>query len=133
MDNLKDDNRCFACGKDNPIGLNLNFKSANGEAISAVVFTRDFEGWDGIVHGGIVSTVLDEVMVKSAGINGYRCVTAEIKIKFKRPCFSGERYVLKGRIKELRKRIIITEGEIVDKKGDAIATGSGKLFIIENQ
>ncbi len=130
MVNLKDDDRCFACGKDNPIGLKLEFTSNNGNAISDIIFSKDFEGWEGIVHGGIVSTVLDEVMVKAAGMEGFRCVTAEINVKYTKPCLSEKKHFLRGKVSDKRKNIIFTEGEIADEAGNVIAKASGKLFIV---
>jgi len=88
------------------------------------------DGVENMVHGGILSTVLDEVMVKSANSRGYTCVTAELNVRYKNPCKTGMEYELKGRVSEVTKRLILTEGEIIDKHGVVIASGSGKLFIV---
>ena len=130
MEPVRDDNRCFACGKDNPIGLKLEFEERGDFTISSLNFDKNFAGWKNMVHGGILSTVLDEVMVKSANSRGYTCVTAELNVRYKNPCKTGMEYELKGRVSEVTKRLILTEGEIIDKHGVVIASGSGKLFIV---
>lgn len=133
MKSVNDDNRCFACGKSNPIGLKLDFESDGEQTISRLNFDKNFAGWENMVHGGILSTVLDEVMVKSATNKGFVCVTAELNIRYKKPCHTGTEYELRGKVSEVTKRLILTEGEIIDKKGVVIASGSGKLFIIEQR
>jgi len=131
MKKVSDDNRCFACGKDNPIGLKLEFKKKGEYTVSSLNFNKNFAGWENMVHGGILSTVLDEVMVKSAGTNGYTCVTGELNIRYKKPCLTEKYYELRGKVSEVKKRLIFTEGEIIDMNGEIIAFGTGKLFIVD--
>jgi len=131
MESVKDDNRCFACGKSNPIGLKLDFETDGEQTVSHLNFDENFAGWEGIVHGGILSTVLDEIMVKSANNRGLTCVTAELNIRYKKPCHTGKEYKLKGKVVDIRKNIVITEGKILNMDGKIIASGSGKLFIID--
>ncbi len=133
MESVKDDNRCFACGKSNPIGLKLEFEKRGEYTVSLLNFDKNFAGWENMVHGGILSTVLDEVMVKSANNNGFTCVTAELNIRYKKPCHTGTEYELRGKVSEVTKRLILTEAEIIDKKSVVIASGSGKLFIVEQR
>ncbi|MEN8223472.1 MAG: PaaI family thioesterase [Acidobacteriota bacterium] len=131
MEEVKDDNRCFACGKDNPIGLKLDFYIDGDYTVSNLNFQKNYDGWKGMVHGGILSTVLDEIMVKSANNRGFTCVTAELNVRYKKPCLSGKDYILRGRVIEIRKSVVVTEGGIIDGEGNTIASGSGKLFIID--
>ena len=53
---------CFACGTENPIGLNLQFYSEGSAVCTEISLNKVYEGWEGIAHGGIVSTLLDEVV-----------------------------------------------------------------------
>jgi uncharacterized protein (TIGR00369 family) len=131
MDPVKNDNRCFVCGTDNPIGLKLNFSEISGGAYTELRFSHDYEGWSGIVHGGILSSVIDEAMVKAAGMTGLRCVTAELGIRYKKPCYTETGYELRGKVTAIRNRIVHTEGTIMDESGQAVVTGTGKLFIID--
>ncbi|MEN8152755.1 MAG: PaaI family thioesterase [Acidobacteriota bacterium] len=131
MKKLKDDNNCFVCGTDNPTGLRFKFEDNNEGVISRISFPERFQGWEGIVHGGIISTAIDEVMVKAAAKERIRCVTAEINVRFKKPCYTGHKYVLSGKIVENNNKILKAEGKITDSKNRTIAEGSGKLFVIK--
>ena len=74
---LIDDNYCFVCGKKNPIGLKLDF-SFDGKTIKTdFIPQKEHQGYFNIVHGGIISTLLDEVMVKLAIEMGMPSVTAQ--------------------------------------------------------
>jgi len=133
MEPVRDDNNCFACGKNNPIGLKLEFEDRGDHTFSLLRFGRNYAGWENMVHGGILSTVLDEVMVKSAGDRGFRCVTAELTIRYKKPCETGKEYELTGRVSAVSNKLIRTEGEIRDLNGIMIAAGTAKLFIIDGR
>jgi uncharacterized protein (TIGR00369 family) len=132
MKDFNDDNFCFVCGTDNPNGLKLSFHhdEDTGETISKAVFPRHFQGWQDVLHGGIISTVLDEIMVKAAAKEGLRCVTAELNVKFKKPALTETEYLIKGKIKERRKRIIIAEGSIISDDNKVIADAESKLFLV---
>ena len=84
-----------------------------------------------MVHGGILSTVLDEVMVKSAADNGLICVTAELNVRYKNPCRTEKEYTLRGRVLEVNKKVINAEAEILDHDGNMMTAGKGKLFLVD--
>ncbi len=130
MKKLNDDNKCFVCGLNNPDGLHFSFMNSTEGVTAKINFPERFQGWEGIVHGGIISTAIDEVMVKAAAKEGIRCVTAEMRIRFKTPCRTGRDYILNGRIVENNNKIIKTEGAITDGNNKVIAEGNGKLFVI---
>lgn len=133
MENFNDDNMCFICGTANPHGLKLKFNyDVESERIeSEVVFPIHLQGWQGVVHGGLISTVLDEIMVKAAAAKKLKCVTGEITVKFKKPTLTNEKYIIRGRVVEVKKRIIFTEGFLLDRDGQIMAGAKGKLFAIE--
>ncbi len=102
-------------------------------AEASVVFGKYLQGWNGVVHGGLISTVLDEAMVKAAGYEGYRCVTAQLSVKFKKPALIDQTYTLKGRILAVNRKIIEAEGSVVAGDGAIVAQGGGKLFLVGNE
>lgn len=132
MKGFEDDNYCFVCGNRNSHGLKLAFSSDEntGEVTSKAVFSRRFQGWKGVLHGGIISTVLDEIMIKAADQKGLRCVTAELTVKFKKPAFTDTQYLLKGSVKEVKKKLALTEGVVLGPDNEIIATAAGKMFIL---
>jgi uncharacterized protein (TIGR00369 family) len=128
-----DDNYCFACGSENPCGLKLEFRydEENEEMVSVANFRKQFQGWKGVLHGGIISTVLDEVMVKVAHHRGYKCVTAELNVRFRKPAILSKQFTIKGNVTEARGRLVSAKGSIVDSDGITVATGTGKFVVVE--
>jgi uncharacterized protein (TIGR00369 family) len=132
MKDFNDDQHCFVCGKENPIGLKIEFheNTLKNEVEAAVVFPPQLQGWQNTVHGGLLATVLDETMIKAAAAAGIKCVTAEINVKYKKPAFTGTTYRVYGKMLEARGRIISAESRICDTSGQIYALATGKLFKI---
>lgn len=133
MENFSDNNRCFVCGTGNPHGLHLTFdyNEELSRVETAVLFPAHLQGWEGVVHGGIISTVLDEIMIKAAAKQKIKCVTGEITVKFKKPALTNTTYILHGKVAEIKKKLVFTEGALLDKNGEILAGARGKLFHIE--
>ena len=125
-----DNNRCFGCGKLNPIGLRMEFAPEGSGWKSAFTPSADHQGWDGVCHGGIVSTVLDEIMAQCVSRMGITAVTAKISVEFKRPVKIEEEYLVFGRSVERRGKVIKTEAEIRDARGEPAATATATYFIV---
>jgi uncharacterized protein (TIGR00369 family) len=131
MKNQFTDNRhCFVCGEKNPSGLKLKFRmdADRGESEADVMFPERFQGWEKVVHGGLLATVLDEAMIYAAGSKGLLCVSVEITVRFIKPARTGETYRLSGRVIGTKRKITFAESEIVDGDGKPVARASGKLF-----
>ena len=125
---LKDSGRCFACGKDNPHGLRLNItKTADGVETVFIPDAR-FAGWQGIVHGGIVATVLDELLAWACSAKGLNSVTAEMTARFRKPMSAGTTYHGFGRVVEERGRLVLTESRLLDESGTVVAEATGKMM-----
>ena len=131
MKELNDDNNCFACGKTNPIGLKLDFSYENDCVVSKININRNYQGWKGIVHGGIISTMLDEAMVKAASARNVRCITAEINVKFRSPLKVDEEYILIGKTNDRKRSILFSSAVIQEINGAVIAESTGKLFVVK--
>jgi acyl-coenzyme A thioesterase PaaI-like protein len=113
---------CFACGPDNPHGLRLQFeRNQNGEMTAEWFPPSSTEGFDGIVHGGIVSTVLDEAMAKAVVAAHVEALTAELKVRFRRHVASGSRVQIRGWIESRNKRVIKTEAALTGADGAELA------------
>ncbi len=126
---LLDDDNCFACGSYNPIGLKLKFKldPENGTAVSETVIADHFNGWKGTVHGGIITTLLDETMVYACTSSGWFTVTGTIEVKFHKPVPTGKMLVITGRIEENRGRSILTSGTL-ELNGKVLASAKATLI-----
>jgi uncharacterized protein (TIGR00369 family) len=113
---------CFACGEMNEIGLHLRLNLEPSRCWTELVMPRRFEGWEGIIHGGILCTILDEVMAWALVVHDNWGVTARMAIDFRRPVSVGQSIRAEGWITEARRRIQVTAGRIVDSRtGDELA------------
>lgn len=131
MKELRDNRRCYVCGKDNPSGLQAVFEIDRNTRTILGRFTprQEHEGWQGIVHGGIVAALLDEAMVKLAAHLGIHAVSAEITVKFKTPAAAGEEIAITGKIVKESSRLVEAEA-IVSKGLVVVAEAKGKLLKI---
>src|SRR5512136_1057930 len=117
------DGKCFVCGAKNPNGLKLSFALDKEKQTLKTTFIASptFQGWDGIVHGGIISTLLDEVMAKLIYELGYQAVTASLEIKFKKPAPILEPLLVHGEIAEVSKRLIRAKAHVAKEDGTILA------------
>ncbi len=129
MKQITDDDGCFVCGRDNPHGLKLSFRLENNEARCSLSIPVRFQGWQGIIHGGIVATLLDEVMAKAAHFAGYAAVTVDMAVRYKKPTPADTPLLLSGRVVEQQRRILITEGELCHNDGTVLASGRARFFV----
>jgi uncharacterized protein (TIGR00369 family) len=122
------DHHCFACGRDNPIGMRLRIELGDGTARAEWVAGEDFVGWSDKLHGGIIATLLDEVMAWAPSSFDSWAVTAEMTVRYRSPAAPGERLEAEGRVVERRRRIYDVRGEVRGADGRLVAEGSGRYL-----
>lgn len=122
------DHRCFACGGTNPIGMRLHIELEEGRARTTWRAGEDFVGWSDKLHGGIVATLLDEIMAWACASNDAWAVTAEMTVRYRSPGAPGEELVAEGRVTERRRRIYEVVGEVRGADGRLVAEGSGRYL-----
>lgn len=117
---------CFVCGEKNPNGLRLTFEIDKERQTLKTIFTASptYQGWEGLIHGGIISTLLDEAMAKLVYELGYQAVTASLEIKFKKPAPILEPLNVFGEITEVNKRLIRAKAYMAKEDGTLLATGT---------
>ena len=109
---------CIVCGESNPRGLQIRFRREEDGAITANwTPSSAWEGFRGIVHGGIVSTVLDEAMSKAVAATGAEALTAEIRVRFRRHVDAGMPFSIRGWIVSRNKRLMKTEAVLTAGDG----------------
>lgn len=115
---LEVDDYCFACGPANPHGLKLSGFRFDGSCYSFDWIPPRFaQGWHGVVHGGIIATVLDEAMTRLLWEAGTPAVTAELTVRFIRPLRTGSPTRVEARMAGRRKKLHIMQAEIKDDEG----------------
>jgi len=118
--------RCFACGALNEHGIHLDLHVDGDRCWTEIALPDRFQGWDGIAHGGIICTVLDEVMAWSLAATDNWGLTARMNVEFKRPVRLGVPIRAEGWTTAQRRRIIDTAATLVDlANGDVLATATG--------
>jgi uncharacterized protein (TIGR00369 family) len=128
---VKDDRWCFACGPDNPHGLHLAGFHEEGEYhVVRFVPQRPHQGWQGVTHGGIVATLLDEVMTRLLYDRGEEAVTAELTVRYRQPLPTGEAVEARARERERRGRLVRLEAELRTEGGALVASGEGKFMLL---
>lgn len=121
--------RCFVCGTLNPRGLHINFEAAVAGIVSAKWRpSGEFEGFPGVIHGGIVSTILDEAMSKAVASLGRQAFTCELKVRLRRHVAAGAPLVVRGWVLEKRKRRVLAEAALVTDAGEECAHAWGTFL-----
>jgi uncharacterized protein (TIGR00369 family) len=126
---LEDDRYCFICGEENENGLRLSFTLLDGKVCSEFTFSKAHQGYKDIVHGGLLSAVLDEAMAKASLMQGMPAVTAEITVRFRNPLLVNERAVVEAEIRRVRRQVIETSAVIKKNDNTLVAEGWAKLFL----
>lgn len=131
---IKDDDYCFACGKDNPIGLQMEVTRTEGKAEARLTLKKEHQGWKDIAHGGLVSTILDEMMAHAVVSKAPRAVTAEIKIRFKKVVPLNQPLIAFGEIKHFDRRRAVAVSELrIAETNELLATGESKFLIVNSK
>ena len=132
IDYSTDDNKCFVCGKENPKGLKLDFiyDKKSGITKTNVVFKEYMQGYEGIIHGGFISMLLDEVMAKACLNAGYIAVTGRLNIKFIKPVSPGEDVSFYGKIDTVKGRAIKVLAWCEDKKSVKKAEAESVFIVL---
>jgi acyl-coenzyme A thioesterase PaaI-like protein len=116
---------CFACGALNEHGIHLDLHVDGDRCWTELVLAGRFQGWDGIAHGGIICTILDEVMAWSLAATDNWGLTARMSVDFKRPVRLGVPIRGEGWTTNVRRRLIETAARLVDPvSGELLATAT---------
>lgn len=126
---MKTEDYCFVCGKKNPVGLKVEFTYKDGKSFAELTLPREYQGWSGIIHGGIIAALLDEACVYAGNSLGYNTVTAELKIRFKKPAHPQEKIFVEARANHVKSKLISAVAKVKDSVGSLIAEAEGKLII----
>ncbi len=119
-------NNCFACGKENPIGMRIDRERADGKSLVSWTPRSEFEGYHKVLHGGIVCTLLDEAMAHAALSLAPNCATAEMKVRFREPVRTDEPLEVAGEVVDRKWHVLYAEARVI-QGGRVKATATGKF------
>ncbi|MCC5467887.1 PaaI family thioesterase [Pelosinus baikalensis] len=126
------DQWCFACGKDNPIGLKLEFVEEEDTYRTTFTAKPEHQGYDGIMHGGLVSTLLDEVMARYINMKGFNAVTARLEVRFRQPTPLGQQLTVRAKIISQRGKLYEIKSELSLPDGTVTAEGKATIAVVED-
>lgn len=127
-------NRCFGCGTDNPIGLQLHNTYVGEKSHIEFDVTADYCGYPGLLHGGVIGLLLDEAMYFAVAKLEIETVTVNLNIDYRSPALAGERLLCEAWIVKHDGRKIDTVAELKEiKTGRIIAEGKGKCLKVDLQ
>lgn len=119
----------FVCGKQNPYGLHLEMHLTENGCYAWFIPKKQHESYDDRMHGGLISTLLDEVMgdfiYQKTGIPAY---TARIEVRFRHPVRIGEKIKIEGNVVSHRGRLYETIGKITKEDGTIAAEATAKMM-----
>lgn len=126
---FRDDGMCFVCGPKNPIGLKLDFALLDNDTLETR-FTpqKVHQGYADVVHGGILATILDEVMVNLPIKLGHKAVTARMEVNLKRPARVGQELVFTAQLVGETRRTLQARARAQTVDGTVVAEARGTLM-----
>lgn len=124
------DHMCFACGNQNPYGLHLKFE-ADGEKVKTTFIPKpEHQGYPGIMHGGLITTVMDEVMARCVNILGLHGVTARMELRFREGIPIGEAIKVEASITNARKTVVDLKAYAYLPNGKVAAEAMARFMVI---
>lgn len=132
MEKLPTYKNCFICGKENETGLKARFWVEGRTAKSECRPDSTYEGFKGVIHGGIVSAMLDETMGKAiVAAGGPMTMTARLNVRFRKSALVGQALTFEGKWTGRKKVFYETEGKAYDQNGELIAEATGVFTEIQ--
>lgn len=127
---VRDDHNCFGCGATNPWGLHLQFfAEPDGSVWSRWVPEVNHQGYEGMVHGGIISTVFDEVMAWSISNAGIWAVTGRLSTTYRKPVQIGVPTIARATVGEVLSRTVEVAATIVREEDGLLLAEATGLFV----
>lgn len=130
VDSMGDD-YCFACGENNPIGLHLAFNFDGERIFTKKIVEKEFQGYEGAVHGGILSAMLDETMCKFVNAKfNQKSMTARLEVRFKYPTPINQEVKITAWQENQRKNIITMRSTLQTSDGMITAEATAKFALL---
>jgi acyl-coenzyme A thioesterase PaaI-like protein len=131
-----DDQYCFVCGPNNPRGLKIKvgYVPEDRAAETELALPREYQGWADVIHGGILSTLLDEMMAHAVWHFAGPGVTLSMEVRFYHPLKPGEAIRVRGVLTSTNGRRRSAEAEITrSRDGRKIASAKSRFLLLENR
>jgi len=129
---LVKDAGCFVCGPHNERGLQAPFEidRAGGAAWCRLALPDWTQGWRGVVHGGVLATLLDEACVHAGRTVGPQPVTVELTVRYLKPVPVATQLLVRAEVTGQRRRIVETRARL-EIDGEIHAEAEAKVYLLE--
>jgi len=125
---------CFVCGRDNHFGLNITFFKDKNEVRAEFIPESKHQGFKGIVHGGILFSILDEIMGRTAVITKeIMTLTVEINIKYRKKAKIGEKIIFTAHMTKDLGRMIEAQGQACKEDGTLLIEAKGRFIVLSRE
>jgi uncharacterized protein (TIGR00369 family) len=124
------DQHCFVCGPDNPDGMQIKFRLDEGLCKAEYTPTASQCGYDGVTHGGILFSLLDDVMANWLFLQGERAFTGSCEIRFRKPAATGAKINLEGEQVARRGRKVMMIGRAINPDDGSVLAETKATFIV---
>ena len=119
---------CVVCSQSNPLGLGLEFAVHDDGSVSASLHSHAaLEGFEGCLHGGMIASLLDGAMTNCLFAHGHIAMTAELKVRYRKPIFIGQEVLIRAWITRSQAPLHLLEAEL-KQEGCVKAIASAKFF-----
>jgi len=120
---------CFGCGRENPVGLRADYYQDHGKVYCEYTPGEEYQGYPGVVHGGILCTILDEVLYRTALMEENPwMVTGKMEVRFRAPVPTGRPLTATAEVVQRTRRTLEAKGEIQLEDG-TVAVEAGATFV----
>lgn len=130
---FNDDRYCLCCGEKNPMGFKMKFRYEGDKLVSETAIPKEYQGFADVVHGGVLGTLLDEMIVNLYWLKGEKAVTAEYQVRLKAPCPVNRKVVLTSWHLESKKNLLLTAAEARLEDGTVVAEATAKCMRIPHE
>ncbi len=112
LNDRSDYQQCFVCGAQNAVGLQLEFRREGERVVADFLPKEAFQGFPGVVHGGILASLLDEALPRTALLHGEWVMTGRLEIRYRQPALVGQLLRTTAEIEQQRGRRVIARGAV---------------------
>jgi acyl-coenzyme A thioesterase PaaI-like protein len=137
LNDTSDYQRCFACGLHNPFGLHMTFRVENNSVVSELVPKEEHQGFPGVIHGGIVATILDEVLNRTSMLTDAPAwsMTGRLELRYRSPVPYGPRLRARAWLEKQRGRMVQASGvlTLADDEQAVLAEAQGTFMVLTQE
>lgn len=126
---------CFGCAPNNPFGLHMEFYEDGDDIVSTWHPERNFQGWVDTMHGGVLSTLIDEtcgwVVTRKMQTSGF---TTSLNIRFRKAVSTNEPLLtIRAHITKQMRNILFIHAEICNSQGEVCTEGEATYFLMSEE